>query len=254
MNIFKNNRFAPKEPLDARRIALVSEKGGVAKTSTAASIALSLYDRGYNVRAYDLDSNRSLTERFRMREELDGSCPITQSMEASSNIRNSRIKRAIKEEMEVREDDFLIIDTGGQKSMSTIEVVTAPELDLVIIPTTSSYDDLHVTYETMKALEESLFAYNERTQVALYQVKVATNAKTSMRNDFLEHVELWAEQDPEFGDKYFVLNSFSTQRKSYTELSRVGCSIEGYTNDRGQKDEVAIRELHELIYEISGIK
>jgi chromosome partitioning protein len=142
-------------------IALISQKGGVGKSSLARALGAVVAQARLKVRLADLDTQqRTLVRWGEARRESRVAPAIT--VEEYASVEDAR-KAAVN-------DDLLVVDTPGQVSTETLEL--ARHSDLIVQPTGPSLDDLHPAVLVFHALARSGIP-RERMVFALCR----TNAK-----------------------------------------------------------------------------
>ena len=168
--------------MKSKIIAIINEKGGVAKTTTAYTLANGLKQRGFNVLAIDLDPQANLTSTFKganyeskktimqaLAGVIDASDAI-QKLEQADLITSNRtlagadaLLQETGKEYKLKElldpirsfYDFIIIDTAPSISILTINALTAS--DFVIIPVKAdaySLQGMEQLNETIKAVKK----------------------------------------------------------------------------------------------------
>lgn len=112
-------------------LALVSQKGGVGKSTLARLLAVELTRAGWAVKVADLDPAQGTSTKWAMRRDEFGVDPEIQVQKFRD------VRRAI---LEAPQWDLLILDGPAHAERSGL--VMAKAADLVILPTGYSLDDL----------------------------------------------------------------------------------------------------------------
>lgn len=112
-------------------IGLVSQKGGVGKSSIARALATHYSGKGLTVKIADLDVNQSTSYQWQQRR-LQAEIEPVVSVECFGSV-----AQAMKQSSQY---DVIIFDGAPQANKSTHEI--AKLADLVILPTGLSIDDL----------------------------------------------------------------------------------------------------------------
>lgn len=116
--------------MSSSTIAIISQKGGSGKTTTALNLAVAAQLAGRSVLLVDLDPQASATAWFRVREDKS---LLVQPTHPAGLL---DLKQVAKE----RRVDWLIIDTAAQTDSNAAEAVEVA--DLVLIPCRPSVMDL----------------------------------------------------------------------------------------------------------------
>lgn len=183
-------------------IAIANQKGGVGKTTTAATLTAGLTDRGYKVLAIDTDSQVNLTASMGataqqtvlgvLTGELSADAAITHTPTGDLIPGSNRLANAdmlldeTGKEYKLREAieplhsqyDFIVIDTPPSLNILTINALTAA--DYVIVPAQADLYSLQGISELAKTIDAVrkycnpglkvsgilLTMYNGRTRIA----------------------------------------------------------------------------------------
>ena len=125
-------------------ISLISQKGGVGKSSLARLIAVEYARSGRSVKIADLDKNQASTTKWKVRRDAS-------SIEPEVAVEKyATVERAIRDAAQF---DLMVLDgpafaEAGGKAMAAAS-------DLVIIPTGYGVDDLDPQVETVYDLEDA---------------------------------------------------------------------------------------------------
>lgn len=132
-----------------RTIALVSQKGGVGKTTIALHLAVAFHLQGKNVLILDLDPQASASEWHDAREDK---FPHVESIQPSRLAKTAAHARDIG-------TDILILDTAPHSEGTALDA--ARLADLILIPCQPSIMDLRAitkTIDLMKLVKAPSFA------------------------------------------------------------------------------------------------
>ena len=153
-------------------IAIVSQKGGVAKTTLALHLATAFNQNDYGAVVLDLDPQASAAE---WKDYREAELPAVQS------IQPARLDRVLNEAREIGAD-VVIIDTAPHYDGPALEA--ARRADLVLVPTQPSILDLRALGKTADLLK---VAKNDRVFAILNAVPAQTgdadNAATAIAGD-----------------------------------------------------------------------
>lgn len=153
-------------------IAFLSQKGGVGKSTLARSLAAELTRKRKKPFLADLDEQQAtVSEWSELRSDLKQSPTI-----AAHEVRS--VKEAVKMS---KGHDVLIIDGRPNASGQTVEAAQAA--DLVVIPTSNSYDDLKPAYSLAHALSE---AGVDESKIVYALTLVSTDAESRSSREWLE--------------------------------------------------------------------
>ena len=123
-------------------ISLISQKGGVGKSSLARLIAVEYAKAGWSVKIADLDKSQGSTTKWKMRRD-------TNSIEPEIAVEKyATVERAIRDAAQF---DLMILDGPALAEAGGMKMAVAS--DLVIIPTGYAIDDLDPQVETVYDLE-----------------------------------------------------------------------------------------------------
>ncbi len=123
-------------------ISLISQKGGVGKSSLARLIAVEYAKSGWSVKIADLDKNQGTATKWKLRREANFIKPEI------AVGKYATVERAIRD---AEQYDLMVLDgptftKAGNKTMAAAS-------DLVIMPTGYAVDDLRPQVETVYDLE-----------------------------------------------------------------------------------------------------
>ena len=150
-----------------KTLAIVSQKGGVGKTTIAVHIAVAAAKSGYSVAIVDLDPQATAAQWSDWRAETDPNPVVVAAPHA-------RLGPTLKE-AEKGGVDLVIIDSPP--AADSAAVAAAKAADLVLIPTRASAFDLHAIKTTA-----------ELVRVASKPAAVLLNAVPARANALVEEV------------------------------------------------------------------
>ena len=148
-------------------LAIVSQKGGVGKTTIAVHLAVAAAKNGYSVAVVDLDPQATAAQWADWRAETDPNPVVVAAPHA-------RLGPTLKE-AEKAGVDLVIIDSPP--AADSAAVAAAKAADLVLIPTRASAFDLHAIKTTA-----------ELVRVAQKPASVLLNAVPARANALVEEV------------------------------------------------------------------
>jgi chromosome partitioning protein len=122
-------------------IAIVSQKGGVGKTTLALHLATAFTQHDYGVVVLDLDPQASAAE---WKDYREAEFPAVQS------IQPARLERVLKEAQNIGAD-IVILDTAPHSDGPALEA--ARRADLVLVPTQISILDIRALAKTADLLK-----------------------------------------------------------------------------------------------------
>lgn len=125
-------------------ISLISQKGGVGKSTLARLLAVEIAKAGWRVKIADLDPAQGTATKWKARRDVAGLQPDV----AVEKFRT--VERAIKEA-----DHFDLMILDGPAHAEKGGKVMAQASDLIIIPTGYSLDDMEPQIEAAYELEDS---------------------------------------------------------------------------------------------------
>ncbi len=156
------------------KIAFLAGKGGVTKSGEARSVAARLAWHGLSVAGYDMDGEQGTFRRWALLRDED------QSLKSIPAFFVPNIMR-LRRELEKNSYECAVVDGSAYASKETFEA--AELVDLVVIPTTISMDDMSSTIRVAEGLTEKGIP-NERIAFAFSGIMEGDN--TTEAREFLE--------------------------------------------------------------------
>ena len=153
-----------------KTLAIVSQKGGVGKTTLAVNIAVAAASAGYNVAVIDLDPQATAAQWGDWRGAKEDQDPNPVVVAAP----HARLAATLKE-CQKSAIDLVVIDSPP--AADSAAVAAAKASDLVVIPTRASAFDLHAIRTTA-----------ELVKVAQKPAAVLLNAVPARANALIEEV------------------------------------------------------------------
>jgi len=171
-----------------RIIALINQKGGVAKSTTAHALGAGLAHRGYKVLLIDFDAQANLTAIVKaestadISEVIEGKCTINQAItapEGASNLdivlsapRLALISDKLKDSTRLnsilepvkKSYDYIVIDCGPQLTALTINALTTA--DYAIIPAQADIFSLQAIASIVSTVEAVKRTGNSKLKIA----------------------------------------------------------------------------------------
>ena len=178
-------------------IGMISQKGGVGKSTLARLIAREYAANDWRVKIADLDTNQGTSfmwQQRRMQNELTPEIAVERYRTA---------KRALEDAPNY---DLMVVDGEPKASKDTLEI--ARLADLLIIPTGLAVDDLQPTIALASELKNSGVP---RERIAFAMSKVGTSEKEF--KDAVENLEATG---------FKVLKGFLQEKTGYRNASDMG--------------------------------
>ena len=125
-------------------ISLISQKGGVGKSTLARLLAVEIAKAGWQIKIADLDPAQGTSTKWKMRRDVAALQPDI----AVEKFRT--VERAIKES-----DNFDLMILDGPAHAEQGGKVMAKASDLILIPTGYSIDDMEPQIEAAYELEDA---------------------------------------------------------------------------------------------------
>lgn len=198
------------------KIAAVSQKGGVTKSTLSRALATTYAAAGWNVKIADLDINQSTSFTWLQRRLAAGITPVV-AVETFGTVASAlKVADAY---------DLMIFDGAPHATKATAEI--ARQADLVVLPTGLSLDDLEPTVLLANTLTSKEGVPVERIAIALSKVG---KSKTQ-----LQDARTYLSATP-----YFVLDGQVPERDAYVLAHDKGLSIveTPYKGPKAQADEL----------------
>jgi len=142
--------------MSAQMIGVVSQKGGVGKSTLARALAVAYAKAGWAVKIADLDINQGTSFEWQKRRLQAGLDPIV-PVEVFATVSQARRIEA--------HHDLVIFDGAPHATQGTVEIAKAASL--VVLPTGLSLDDLHPTVLLANTLVSKHGIPAERLAIAL---------------------------------------------------------------------------------------
>ena len=203
-------------------VALVSQKGGVGKSTLARALAREAANSGLAVKVADLDTQQGtfidwhrqrLNNGFDRIGSVETYAKATEALKASENF------------------DILIVDGAARASKATLEV--ALKADLTILPSCASRDDL---VPAIKLANELVSGGIERNKLAFALCRVTTDAETKDAREALE------------GSGYRVLAGALQEKPAYRQAQNDGLSVtETRYKSLNEKAEKLLNDLTDIL-------
>lgn len=249
-------------------IAIVNQKGGVGKTTTATNLAASLADGGASVLLLDLDPQGNATSGLGLSKEnlhpttyevLTGEATLDQAVQpgqrqglyvlpANANLAAAEIDLASEEQREFRLSnalalatyDYVLIDCPPALGLLTINALTASHS--LLIPVQSEYyalEGLGQLLATVQRVKQGLNPSLDLLGVVLTMYDKRTSLSDQVREELDRH----------FGDKVF--SSVIPRNVRLAEAPSFGKTI--YEHDRWSKGAKAYKQFaKEVVKRVDG--
>lgn len=185
-------------------VGMVSQKGGVGKSTLARMMARELVVGGFSTKIADLDTQQQTCTNWAGRRAENGVTPEVQVQSFA------RVKSAIED---ANRFDALILDGKPNASDQTIEIARAS--DLVVIPTGQTIDDLHPGVVLAHSLRKKAVA-PEKIAFALFQTTGSERERLAAREYIAQAGYLVLDGEVGVSTAY---GSASDQGKAITETS-----------------------------------
>jgi chromosome partitioning protein len=180
-------------------IAVVSQKGGVGKSSFARALAREAAVGGVRVKIADLDTQQGTSVDWHRRRLANDIEPVL-SVEAYSNA-----ERALRSTDHL---DLLIIDGPARTSKATLEIAKAA--DVVVQPTGASADDLRPAIREFHAL---LKANVSRDKLVFILMRTGTEAEEIAARAYISEAG------------YDILSGSIPERPAYRRAQDAGYAV-----------------------------
>jgi len=181
-------------------ISLVSQKGGVGKSTLARLIAREYANSDWRVLLADLDHHQGTSYRWHERRKLVELSPQIEVEQCTS------VRAALKRTAQY---DMLVIDGRPYASRESLEIAKAS--DLVILPTGTSVDDLEPTSGLAHELKQE-GVDQERIAFALMRIG-DSELELAEASSYLAAVG------------YFVISGVIPERTAYRRASDTGRAV-----------------------------
>jgi len=204
-------------------ISVVSQKGGVGKSSISRTLAVEFTRAGWRVLLADIDNQQKTSNRWsRKRRDASGIIP---KVETAAYATTPQALAASKDY------DLTVIDGAPHATSGTAQAAKAS--DLVIIPTGSSMDDLE---PSVLLAEELRRAGVTRSKIAFALYKTTSDAQERESRETLDH----------YG--FRALPGSIRSKTGYIEaFDRGFCATETRYENLNKQAAVMVTAVHKLI-------
>lgn len=180
-------------------IGLISQKGGVGKSTLARAIAREAAAAGLRVKLADLDTQQGTSSNWHRRRLEAGAEPAF-SVEA--------FKTAAQALRVALDFDVLVLDGPARASVATLEI--GRQASLVIQPTGASVDDLHPAILTFHEMAREGIP---KTRLVFALCKIGTDAEEAEARAYIAQAG------------FEVLVGFIPERPAYRQAQNIGLTI-----------------------------
>lgn len=143
-------------------IGVVSQKGGVGKSTIARMLAREYANAGWNVKIADMDISQSTSYNWNARR-------LQNSMEPTISVEQfGQVDRAIKTASDF---DLIVFDGAPSSNIHTLDI--AKQSDIVVIPTGTALDDLEPTIKLAHELKKKKV---DKNKIIIVFSRVGTSA------------------------------------------------------------------------------
>ena len=203
-------------------LGLISQKGGVGKSTLARAIACEAQKAELTVKVADFDLQQGTFSKWHQRR-------LQSDLEQIGSV---EMYKSIKDALEASEGfDLLIMDGEGRASEKTMDI--AKVSDLVIIPSGISNDDTDPTCELARALVDKGIS---RKKIVVTLSRVGTEASANRAREDIE------------ARGFTVVDGYIPEKTSYADAQYVGKSIlETSHKSVNEKSQTFIDTLIEII-------
>jgi len=203
-------------------LGLISQKGGVGKSTLARAIACEAQKADLNVKIADFDLQQGTFTKWHQRR-LQSNLTEVGSVE---------MFKSVKTALEAAEGfDMMIMDGEGRASEKTLEI--AKVADLVIIPCGVSNDDTEPTCELAKALVDKGIP---RSKIVVTLSRVGSDASANRAREDIQ------------ARGFTVVDGYIPEKTSYADAQYIGKSIlETRHKSVNDKSQTFIDTLIEII-------
>jgi chromosome partitioning protein len=206
-------------------LGLISQKGGVGKSTLARAIACEAQKADLSVKVADFDLQQGTFTKWhqrRLQSDL-------------SEVGSVELFKSVKAALEAAEGvDLLIMDGEGRASEKTLDI--AKVANLVIIPCGVSNDDTDPTCELAKALVDKGIS---RSKIVITLSRVGSEASAKRAREDIE------------ARGFTVVDGYVPEKTSYSDAQYIGKSIlETRHKSVNDKSQAFIDTLIEIILKV----
>ena len=180
-------------------VGMISQKGGVGKSTLTRALASEASKNGLNVKIGDLDVQQGTVVNWH-RRRLENDFEPVGSVESFKTVAHA---------LKGKEGyDLLILDGQARTSSATLEI--AKVADLIVQPTGASLDDLEPAILTF---HELVRAKIPKEKIIFALCRVGTNAELSECIDYIKNAG------------YSVLSGCLLEKPTYRQTQNMGLSV-----------------------------
>ncbi len=198
------------------KIGAVSQKGGVSKSTIARAIATTYAAAGWNVKVADLDINQATSFTWLQRRLKRDITPVVAVETFGTVTQAMKVADAY---------DLMVFDGAPHATKATAEIAQA--VDLLVMPTGLSLDDLEPTVTLANTLVEKHGVPIERIAIVLSKVGDSTVELDEAR-EYLGHTP------------YYVVAGQIPEKTAFRRAQDTGLSVveTPYKGPREAADQV----------------
>ncbi|MGX5851063.1 ParA family protein [Mesorhizobium sp. PL10] len=190
----------------ARRLSVVSSKGGAGKTTVAILLAGEYALRGQSVLLIDTDNRQNLTEWWKLSADKD-------NVPANIDLATAPTSRGIEQALAAASHDVIVMDTPGVDSVIANTIIA--NSDVVISPVQANQDEIR---SVGQAAETTADIAEEQGRNIPHGVVVTRIALTARSLEAYRFIRPFVAALREAGYPSTLLQTELTERNCYREI------------------------------------
>jgi chromosome partitioning protein len=192
--------------MPARRLSVVSSKGGAGKTTVAILLAGEYALRGNSVLLIDADNRQNLSEWWKLSEEKD-------NVPANIDLVAASTQRGVEQALEKADHDVVIMDSPGVDSVIANTIIG--NSDIVLSPVQANQDEIR---SVGQAAENTADIAEDQGRAIPHGVVVTRIALTARSLEAYRFIRPFVAALREAGYPSTLLATELTERNCYREI------------------------------------
>lgn len=190
----------------ARRLSVISSKGGAGKTTVAMLLGGEYALRGWSVLLIDSDNRQNLTEWWKLSADKD-------NLPANIDLVTAPTRRGVEQALAAARHDVILMDTPGVDSVIANTIIG--NSDVVISPVQANQDEIRAVGQ---AAENTADIADEQRRAIPHAIVVTRIALTARSLEAYRFIRPFVAALLEAGYPSTLLQTELTERNCYREI------------------------------------